>query len=135
LPIRFLHLQRWADQGWLHHIMHGRYMYGNSNQGWMTSFLFKKFLSIFKKLVFGEIFQSKTSPNSKWAWITCYIKSNCTSTRICSNMVTLQVHTSHVLQPLDVSCFKPFKTTFKEEKNNAMVKNNHCELNKCTLTS
>jgi hypothetical protein len=51
------------------------------------------------------------------------------------NMVTLQAHTSHVLQPLDVSCFKPFKTTFKEEKDNAMVKNNHCELDKCTLTS
>jgi hypothetical protein len=44
-------------------------------------------------------------------------------------------HTSHVLQPLDVSCFKPFKIALKKERNNAMVKNNHCEPNKCTLTS
>jgi len=28
------------------------------------------------------------------------------------NMITLPSHTSHVLQPLDVSCFKPFKITF-----------------------
>jgi hypothetical protein len=29
------------------------------------------------------------------------------------NMITLPSHTSHALQPLDVSCFKPFKTTLK----------------------
>jgi hypothetical protein len=50
-------------------------------------------------------------------------------------MVTLLAHTSHVLQLLDVSCFKPFKTTFKKEIDNAMVKNNHCEPDKCTLVS
>ncbi len=50
-------------------------------------------------------------------------------------MVTLQAHTSHALQPLDVNCFKPFKTAFKKERNNVMVKNNHCELDKCTLGS
>jgi hypothetical protein len=46
-------------------------------------------------------------------------------------MVTLQAHTFHALQPLDVNCFKPFKIAFK----NAMVKNNHCDLDKCTLAS
>ncbi len=51
------------------------------------------------------------------------------------NMVTLQAHTSHVLEPLDVSCFKPFKTTFKKKKDNAMVKNNHCEPYNYTLAS
>jgi len=50
-------------------------------------------------------------------------------------MVTLLAHTSHVLQLLDVSYFKPFKINFKKEKDNAMVKNNHCELDKCTLAS
>jgi hypothetical protein len=30
---------------------------------------------------------------------------------------------------------KPSKTTFRKERNNAMVKNNHCELDKCTLVS
>jgi hypothetical protein len=32
-----------------------------------------------------------------------------------------------------MSCFKPFKTTFKKEKDNTMIKNNHCKLEKCTL--
>jgi hypothetical protein len=50
-------------------------------------------------------------------------------------MVTLPFHTFHVLQPLDVSCFKPFKKTFKKEKDNAMVRNNHHELEKCTFVT
>ncbi len=50
------------------------------------------------------------------------------------DMVTLLAHTSHVLQPLDVNCFKPFKIAFKKERDNVIVENNHCELDKCTLT-
>jgi hypothetical protein len=38
------------------------------------------------------------------------------------NMVTLSNYMSHTLQPLDVSCFKPFKITFKKEIENAMIK-------------
>jgi hypothetical protein len=30
------------------------------------------------------------------------------------DMITLPSHTSHVLQPLDVSCFNPFKITFRK---------------------
>jgi hypothetical protein len=29
------------------------------------------------------------------------------------DLITLQSHISHVLKPLDVACFKLFKTTFK----------------------
>ncbi len=36
---------------------------------------------------------------------------------------------------IDVNWFKPFKTTLKKERDNAMVKNIHCESNKCTLVS
>ncbi len=32
------------------------------------------------------------------------------------NLITLPSHTSCALQPLDVSCFKPFKTIFKTYK-------------------
>jgi len=32
-----------------------------------------------------------------------------------------------------VSCFKPFKTTFRKEKDNSMVKNNYIEPNKVTF--
>jgi hypothetical protein len=48
-------------------------------------------------------------------------------------MITLPSHTSHALQPLDVSCFKPFKTTFKKERDNNMVINNYNEPNKVTF--
>jgi hypothetical protein len=50
-------------------------------------------------------------------------------------MITLPSHTSHALQPLDVSCCEPFKTTFKKEKDNSMVKNNYNELDKVTFAS
>jgi hypothetical protein len=49
------------------------------------------------------------------------------------NMITLPSHTSHALQPLNVSCFKPFKTTFRNVRDVAMFGNNHMELDKITL--
>jgi len=48
-------------------------------------------------------------------------------------MVTLPSHTSHAFQPLDMACFKPFKTTFIRERNKVMVTRNYIELNKITL--
>jgi hypothetical protein len=50
-------------------------------------------------------------------------------------MITLPSHTSYALQPLDVSCFKPFKITFKKVRDVAMFKINHRELHKITLTN
>ncbi len=49
------------------------------------------------------------------------------------HMITLPSHTSHALQPLDVSCFKPFKTTFRKVKDATMFKSNHIKLNKIIL--
>ncbi len=43
-------------------------------------------------------------------------------------MITLLSHTSHALQPLDVFCFKPFKTTFRKVRDVAMSRSNHQEL-------
>jgi hypothetical protein len=102
-------------------------------KAWMTFFLFKEFLSIFKKSILGEIFQSKTSLNLNGHGSHVTLEAIAQAHDFGLNMVTLQAHTSHALQPLDVSCFKPFKITFRKEKDNAMVKNNHYELNKCTL--
>jgi len=42
-------------------------------------------------------------------------------------------HTSHILQPLDVSCFKPFKTVFRKERDGAMAKKVYIKSNKITL--
>jgi hypothetical protein len=47
-------------------------------------------------------------------------------------MIILPSHTSHALQPLDVSCFKPFKTSFKKEIDNSMVRNDYNEPDKAT---
>jgi hypothetical protein len=40
------------------------------------------------------------------------------------NMTTLPSHTSHALQPLNVSYFKPFKIAFKKDRDVAMSRNN-----------
>jgi hypothetical protein len=50
-------------------------------------------------------------------------------------MVTLPSHTSHVLQLLDVFCFKPFKITRRKEKDEAMVRNNYLEPKKVMLVN
>jgi hypothetical protein len=49
--------------------------------------------------------------------------------------VTLHSHSPHVFQPLDISCFKPFKTTFKKKKDEVMVKNNLFETNMVMVIS
>jgi hypothetical protein len=49
-------------------------------------------------------------------------------------MVTLPTHTSHASQPLNMSCFKPFKYSFKKKKYSSMVRNNHLKLDKVILT-
>jgi len=51
------------------------------------------------------------------------------------DIVTLYRHISHALQPLQMYCFKPFKTTFKKERDNAMIRNRYLKLNKAKLTT
>ncbi len=45
-------------------------------------------------------------------------------------MVILLSHTSHALQPLYLSCFKPFKTTFRKERDTTIIKKNYIEPDK-----
>ncbi len=45
-------------------------------------------------------------------------------------MVILHSHTSHALQPLVVTYFKPFKSIFKKERNTTMINKNYIELDK-----
>jgi hypothetical protein len=44
-------------------------------------------------------------------------------------MVTLLSHTSHALQPLDIACFKCFKSIFKKETYTTMINRNYIETN------
>ncbi len=98
------------------------------------SFIFKEFLSLFKRSISKRIFQSN--------WHLLGLDSCDSHVRLKAikqaqqfglDMVTLPFLISHALQPLDVSCFKPFQTIFKNESDNVMVRSNDCEPNKCTL--
>jgi hypothetical protein len=48
-------------------------------------------------------------------------------------MITLPYHTSCVLQPLNIYCFKSFTITFKKVRDATMSINNHMKLDKITL--
>ncbi len=48
-------------------------------------------------------------------------------------MITLPSHTSHALQPLNVFCFKPFKTTLRKVKDATMSRNNRMKPDKITI--
>ncbi len=108
----------------------------NANQGMDDIFPLQIFLSFFKELVLGENFQSNRhlliiDGHGSHVMLETIVQAQ----EFGLDMVTLPTHTSHALQTLDVSCLKPFKTTFKKERDNAMVNNNHCELDKCILVS
>jgi hypothetical protein len=91
----------------------------------MTSFLFKVFLSFFKRSI-----PSGISPNNYHLLVLDGHSSHVSlkgikhAQQFGLDMITLPSHTSHALQPLDVNCFKPFKTTFRKEKDKNMFKNN-----------
>jgi hypothetical protein len=109
-------------------------LHGMHNKVWMKAFLFNGFLSFFKNLVPSGISHSNKyllPLDSHSSHVTLKIIGQAQTFGL--DMITLLSHTSHALQPLDVNCFKPFKTTFMKKRNSAMVKNNHCEPKKCTL--
>ena len=54
------------------------------------------------------------------------------------NMISLPSHISHSLQPLDVACFKPFKTAFRKQRDSSTVLNKNKKVGKqdlCEWTS
>ncbi len=97
----------------------------------MTCYLFKQFLFIYIWLVPGGL-----SQQNKHILILEGHGSHVTLQAIeqTYDMITLPSHTSHALEPLDVSCFRPFKFAFMKERNKNMFRNNHRKLDKVTLT-
>jgi hypothetical protein len=104
-------------------------------KAWMTSFLFKEFLSFSKRSILRRI-----SLTNRHLLIVDGHSSHVITLEAIKqahefglNMVTVPAHTFHALQPFDVSCLKPFKTTFRKEKDVAMSKSNYVELDKITI--
>ncbi len=86
-------------------------------KAWMKSFFFKEFLSFFKDFILCGI--SHTNGHllvldGHGSHVALEALKQAMAFGL--NMITLPSHTSHALQPLDVSCFKPFKTEFKKKK-------------------
>jgi hypothetical protein len=103
---------------------------------WMTCFFFKVFLSFFKQHIPCGI--SITNHhlliiNNHRSHVILELIEQTQAFGL--NMMTLSSHTSHALQPLDVACFKPFTTTFRKEKNEAMASINYTKANKIILAT
>jgi hypothetical protein len=115
--------------------MQGKYMYGNSYQGMDDIFPLQRFFVIFQEVnSWWDFSIQSTFPNSKWVWITCYAKSNYISIGVWfryGHLTNLHISCSTTLR---CKLFQAIQHCF-QEKNNAMVKNNHYEPNKCTLAS
>jgi hypothetical protein len=98
----------------------------------MTTFLFKEFLVFFKRFT-----PSGISIINRHLFILDGHESHVTFEVIIEqaqefgfNMIILPLHTFHVLQPLDVACFKLFEIDFKKERNITKVRRNYKTLNR-----
>jgi len=103
-------------------------------KAWMTTYLFKQWLVFFYKFILGGGFQGNQHLlilNGHGSHITIQTLEHVVKVGL--EMVTLRTHTSYVLQPLDVTYFKSFKTTFRKERNSSLAKNNYLEPNKVIL--
>ncbi len=104
------------------------------SKAWMTTSHYKKFLSFFKRFILSEIYLT-----NRHLLILDGHRSHVTFEAIEQvkefglDMITLPFHTSHAFQPLDAACFKPFKTTFKKERDITMVRRNYKKPNRITL--
>ncbi len=100
----------------------------------MTTFLFKKFMYFLNKSVpTGKSFNNQHSLLLDGHGSHVTLKARECAKIFGLDMITLPSHTSHALQALNVSCFKPFKATFKKVKDVTMSRSNHMELDKITL--
>ncbi|KAH9291763.1 hypothetical protein KI387_043047 [Taxus chinensis] len=91
---------------------------------WMTKELFLNWLCHFARSVPGGV-----SPNNRHLLIFDGHGSHVAlqtveeANKLGIDLITLPAHTSHKLQPLDVSVFSPFKTYFRAERSKWMAEN------------
>jgi hypothetical protein len=106
--------------------MQTKNMYGNANKGVDDKFPFQRILSsFFKDYVLGGISQTNCHLlilDNHRSHVTLEALEQAMAFGL--NMLTLPWLTSHAFQPLDVSCFKPFKSTFKKRRMRLWLKTN-----------
>jgi hypothetical protein len=95
------------------------------SKAWMITFLFKEFMSFFKRSI-----PSVISITNRHLLILDEHGSHVNleaieqAQKFGLHMNILPLHTFHTLQPLDVVCFKHFNIVFRKEKNKSMVVRN-----------
>jgi hypothetical protein len=95
----------------------------------MIMFIFKEFKNFFKKYLPNENFQTNRHLvilDGHGSHVT--LEAIKQAHQFGLDMITLPSHTSHALQPFNVSSnFKPFKTQFKKEIDSVMVINDYVQ--------
>jgi hypothetical protein len=105
-------------------------------RAWMTSYLFGAWVSRFIELVRAS---GSITPEYRHLLILDGHISHVSvevvqeARRVGLDLLTLPSHTSHALQPLDVSVFKPFKQFFRQYRDYWMSKNLNQPASKDTL--
>jgi hypothetical protein len=102
-------------------------------RAWMTAYLFSAWISHFIKSVssLGGILSTRRHLlifNGHNSHVTLEMVREAREARL--DLLTLPSHTSHALQPLDATVFKPFKTHFKEYRNFWTSRNMHQKVSK-----
>jgi hypothetical protein len=93
---------------------------------WMTKWLFESWISHFIRcLKRGPGIDQKNRHLLILDGHNSHVTLEVVSVAMTSGLdiVSLPSHTSHALQPLDVSCFKPFKTAFRQIRDSSTLLN------------
>ena len=111
---------------------------GVQHIAWMTKFLFESWIAHFLRNLSKGLGVSQQNRHllivdGHTSHVTIEVTKTCMNYGI--DIVTLPSHTSHALQPLDRTCFAPFKATFRrirddwirDRKNKKVEKSMLCE--------
>jgi hypothetical protein len=135
IPSFYIFRGKRFGQNYIHHCEPGATM-AMQPRAWMTSYLFGAWMSRFIELVRAS---SSISPCHRHLLILDGHISHVNvevvkeAKRASLDLLTLPSHTSHALQPLDVSIFKPFKQFFRQYKDFWMSRNLNEVASKDTL--
>ncbi len=106
---------------WLHQILQIKNLHGNVKESLNDFFLFKKLSTFFKKYIPNGMFLSNwclwvLDGHGSHGGLNVIEHAIEHEQEFGLDMSTLPSHTSHVLLPFNVSCFKPLKITFKTQQ-------------------